>query len=153
MRWVKYNLCSTTCVPEKAVRRNACSLWSASITNLQFTVLIYYFLRRRLSKSNISTGLGLKGFPRLREFFRQVEAEMVSNSRNEIHQTWGPLCNPSLRVRSALWLISQENRITSRKYHSHLVVSARKNDSMRSSRVWSRTSFTVAYPQSVRAEY
>ena len=36
---------------------------------------------------------------------------------------------------------------------THLVVSARKNDSMRSSRVWSRTSFTVAYPQSVLAEY
>ena len=26
--------------------------------------------------------------PRLREFFRQVEADVVSNSRNKIHQTW-----------------------------------------------------------------
>ena len=28
--------------------------------------------------------------PRLRECCRQVEAEAVSNSRNNIHQTWGP---------------------------------------------------------------
>ena len=26
--------------------------------------------------------------PRLQKFFRQVEAEVVSNSRNKIHQTW-----------------------------------------------------------------
>ena len=28
--------------------------------------------------------------PRLREFFRQVEAKVVRKSRNKIHQTWGP---------------------------------------------------------------
>ena len=27
----------------------------------------------------------------LRELFRQVEAQVVSNGRNEIHPTWGPL--------------------------------------------------------------
>ena len=40
---------------------------------------------------------GLKVGPRLREYFRQVEAEVVSNSRNKIHQTSceyysGPSC-------------------------------------------------------------
>ena len=32
-------------------------------------------------------GWAKKMVPRLREFFRQVEAEIVSNSRNKIHQT------------------------------------------------------------------
>ena len=31
-----------------------------------------------------------KGSPRLRECCGQCQAEMVSNSRNIIHQTWGP---------------------------------------------------------------
>ena len=34
---------------------------------------------------------GLKKGPRLREYCRQFEAEVVSNSRNKIHQTWQPL--------------------------------------------------------------
>ena len=29
--------------------------------------------------------------PRLREFFKPVEAEVASNDINKIHQTWGPL--------------------------------------------------------------
>ena len=33
---------------------------------------------------------GQKVCPRLQELFRQVEAEVVSNSRNKIHQTRGP---------------------------------------------------------------
>ena len=33
---------------------------------------------------------GLKGCPRLRECCRQDQAEVVSKSRNKIHQTWGP---------------------------------------------------------------
>ena len=28
--------------------------------------------------------------PRLHEYCRHVEAEVVSNSKNKIHQTWGP---------------------------------------------------------------
>ena len=36
-----------------------------------------------------SKGIGYKVVPRLRECCRQVEAEVVSNSRNRIHQTWG----------------------------------------------------------------
>ena len=36
------------------------------------------------------TGLGQKVVPRLRECCRQSQAEVVSNSRNKIHQTWGP---------------------------------------------------------------
>ena len=35
-----------------------------------------------------TAGLHCKTFPRLRESFRQVEAEEESNSRNKIHQTW-----------------------------------------------------------------
>ena len=38
----------------------------------------------------MSTGLGKKAVPRLREWCRQSQAEVVSNSRNKIHQTWGP---------------------------------------------------------------
>ena len=34
--------------------------------------------------------------PRLREFIRQVEAEVINNIRNKIHQTWGPLSSPPL---------------------------------------------------------
>ena len=34
--------------------------------------------------------------PRLHEYGRHVEAEVVSNSKNKIHQTWGP---PFRRVR------------------------------------------------------
>ena len=38
----------------------------------------------------------LKGGPRLRECCRQGQAEVLSNSRNEIHQTWGPTYSKSL---------------------------------------------------------
>ena len=38
---------------------------------------------------------GKKVVPRLREFFGQVEAKVVSNSRNKFRQTWGPLFSPS----------------------------------------------------------
>ena len=31
----------------------------------------------------------LKGGPRLRECCRQGQAELVSNSRNKVHRTWG----------------------------------------------------------------
>ena len=37
---------------------------------------------------NSHTGLHYKVVPRLRECCRQVEADMVSNTRNNIHQTW-----------------------------------------------------------------
>ena len=51
-------------------------------------------LRRLL---NMEGRDGLKNGPRLREFLRQVETELVSNSRNEIHQTWGPfLAHPCI---------------------------------------------------------
>ena len=33
---------------------------------------------------------------RLREWCRQAQAEVVSNSRNKIHATWGPLFSPVL---------------------------------------------------------
>ena len=35
-------------------------------------------------------GLGKEVDPRLRESFKQVEAEVESNSSNRIQQTWGP---------------------------------------------------------------
>ena len=35
----------------------------------------------------------------LQEFCGQVEAEVVSNSRNKIHQTWGQLFSPPLYSR------------------------------------------------------
>ena len=38
--------------------------------------------------STTSSGLHYKAVPRLRECWRQVEAEVVSNSRNKSHQTW-----------------------------------------------------------------
>ena len=37
----------------------------------------------------LTTGLGQKAGPRLREFWRQGQTEVVSNSRNKIHLTWG----------------------------------------------------------------
>ena len=44
-----------------------------------------------VSYSHNCTGLDYKVIPRLRECCRQVEAEVVSNSSNKIHQTWeGP---------------------------------------------------------------
>ena len=48
-------------------------------------------LTNSLSKATqISFGKGLayKVVPRLREFSKQVEAEVVSNSRNQSHKTW-----------------------------------------------------------------
>ena len=38
--------------------------------------------------------------PRLRECCRQVEAELVSKSRNKIHQTWGPPIIGALYLRT-----------------------------------------------------
>ena len=32
----------------------------------------------------------------MRELYKQVEAEVESNGRNKIHQTWGPLFCPPL---------------------------------------------------------
>ena len=46
--------------------------------------------------SCICAGHGLKVVPRLRECCRQSQAEVVSNSRNTIHQTWGPLFSRAL---------------------------------------------------------
>ena len=36
--------------------------------------------------------------PRLREFVGQVETEVVSNSRNKSHKTWGPLFYPPVQT-------------------------------------------------------
>ena len=41
-------------------------------------------------------GMGKKKGSRLRELFKQVVAEMVSNSRNKFHQTWERKFSPSL---------------------------------------------------------
>ena len=45
---------------------------------------------------HIHTGKGKKMVSSLREFFRQVRAEVVSNSRNKLHETWGQFFSPSL---------------------------------------------------------
>ena len=37
-----------------------------------------------------NTGVGKKALARLRECYRQAQAEVVSNSRIKFHQTWGP---------------------------------------------------------------
>ena len=39
---------------------------------------------------NVCTGLQYEAGPRLGECCRQVEAEVVGDSRNKIHQSWGP---------------------------------------------------------------
>ena len=39
---------------------------------------------------SLTTGFGLKVVPRLRECCGQGQAEVVSNCRNKIQQTWGP---------------------------------------------------------------
>ena len=43
-------------------------------------------------------GWAKKVGPRLREFFRKVEAEVVSNSRNKIYQIWGLPFSPTLHI-------------------------------------------------------
>ena len=40
----------------------------------------------------MTTVIAKRVLPRLRECSRQVEAEVVSNSSNKIHQTWEALC-------------------------------------------------------------
>ena len=46
----------------------------------------------------------------MREFCRQVEAEVVSKSKNKIHETWGPpisgalYMSPLLPVSEVRWL-------------------------------------------------
>ena len=51
----------------------------------------------------------LKGGPRLRECCRQCQAEVVSNSSNKVHQTWGLPVSLALyniaRVARLSWLI------------------------------------------------
>ena len=47
-----------------------------------FFILVFGFLAFNGGSQVISTGLGKKIGPRLREILRQVEAEVVSNSRN-----------------------------------------------------------------------
>ena len=41
--------------------------------------------------------------PRLREIFRQLEAEVVSTTRNRFHQTWRPLFSPPLHPSHVEW--------------------------------------------------
>ena len=48
--------------------------------------------------------------PRLRECCRQGQAEVVSDSRNKIHQTWGP---PFSR---ALYIFMPERKLTVGEY-------------------------------------
>ena len=50
---------------------------------------------------------GIKRVPGLRKFFKQIEVEMVSNSRNKIHQTWGQLFGPTLAVNEEEQKLSQ----------------------------------------------
>ena len=38
---------------------------------------------------NEYTGLGQRAGPRLREFCRKNQAELVRKSRNKVHKTWG----------------------------------------------------------------
>ena len=55
------------------------------------TDALVYDLRLRLSACRTfpsSTGFGQKVVPRLCECCRQNQAEVVSNSRNKLHQTW-----------------------------------------------------------------
>ena len=42
------------------------------------------------------TGLGKKVVPRLRECWKQGQAEVISKSSNEIDQTWGAPCGRAL---------------------------------------------------------
>ena len=54
-----------------------------------------WIYRRKVPKMDMllplkATGHGLKVVPRLRECCKQSQAEVVSKSRNKIHQTWGP---------------------------------------------------------------
>ena len=55
---------------------------------------------RRL-KAGGGTVLGIKVVSRLPEFFKQVEAEVESVSRDKIHQTCGPLFCPPLYMESS----------------------------------------------------
>ena len=49
-------------------------------------------------------GVAKKVGPRLREHHRRVDAEVVSNSSNKIHQTWEPPFSRALYVASHLIL-------------------------------------------------
>ena len=58
-----------------------------------------------LLAAHLLKGVGKKVGPRLREFFRQFEAEVVSNSRTKIHQTWDPLFSPPLYMNKKILFI------------------------------------------------
>ena len=47
-----------------------------------------------------NTGLDYRAVPILRKCCRQVEAEVVSNSRNKVHQTWECHYSPALCIYS-----------------------------------------------------
>ena len=55
-----------------------------------------------MCKPGLHTGYLYKAVPRLRECGRQVETEVVSNSRNKVHQTWDRPYSTGLYVIS-LW--------------------------------------------------
>ena len=48
-------------------------------------------VRQSLLSTPVQGSPSARVLPRLRECYRQVEAEVVSNSSNEIHQTWEAL--------------------------------------------------------------
>ena len=53
------------------------------------TMPVYAYLFSEVQRS-------AKGGPRLRECCKLSQAEVVSKSRNKIHQTWGPLFSRAL---------------------------------------------------------
>ena len=81
-------------------------LWGKQFTLLHL-LLNFNSYRHNLESFSVNphTGLGWNVVPRLRECLRQVEAEVVSNSNNKIHQTWESLFWPPLYsiAREIMW--------------------------------------------------
>ena len=73
-----------------AVAYHFCLSLPAAFTQPGSHILAEPCSDKSLSRMQSYTGLGYKVGPRLREYFRQVGPEVIGNSRNRVHQTWGP---------------------------------------------------------------
>ena len=61
------------------------------VGNVDGLVLRYLPRQRRISRMIKLSGVAKRVLPRLGECFRQIEAEVVINSINKIHQIWEAL--------------------------------------------------------------
>ena len=92
---------------------------SFSVGRLGSVLMIFLYM--------VTTGLGQKVVPRLRECRRQGQTEVVSKSSNKIHQTWGPPFSQALYTQndtghSVVACLQEQELATCSKFKLRLLV-------------------------------